>query len=103
MGIAPLTTDKLPSGEHTLLLMKDKYNPYEVKITIPDNDTLKMTPHLVGNFAMVEIQAVEGAEIWVRVFHIGKVNWNMAFIRLMQRKRITILHLLRVRWVLVIL
>ena len=76
VGIAPLTTDKLPSGEHTLLLMKDKYNPYEVKITIPDNDTLKMTPHLVGNFAMVEIQAVDGAEIWVNNEIKGVSYWK---------------------------
>ncbi len=76
LGKAPLTTGKLSSGDHTLLLMKDKYNPYEVSITIPDNDTLKMTPQLSGNFTMVEIQAVEGAEIWVNNEIKGVSYWK---------------------------
>lgn len=76
LGKAPLVTDKLPSGEHSLLLMKNKYNTYEKKITISDNDTIKLTPHLSGNFVPVEIQTIDGAEIWVNHEIKGVSNWK---------------------------
>lgn len=76
MGKAPLITNKIPSGEHTLKIVKNKYHYFEKKIKISDCDTLKITPILEGNFIVMDLKAMEGAEIWVNNEMKGVSSWT---------------------------
>ena len=76
MGKAPLVTDKIASGNHILKIVKNKYDVFEEKIVIADSDTLKMNPILTGNFIVMELKSMDGAEIWVNGEMKGVTSWK---------------------------
>ena len=43
-GMAPLTTEGIPSGQHTLRIIKPLYKPYESTFTVFDGQTTDLSP-----------------------------------------------------------
>ncbi|MBQ7311739.1 MAG: PEGA domain-containing protein [Alistipes sp.] len=57
---------QLPSGEHTVRIIKSRYKPYQTVVNILDGHTVSITPTLEPNFASVTIKASSpDVEIWL--------------------------------------
>ena len=57
---------QLPSGEHTVRIIKSRYKPYQTVVKILDGHTVSITPTLEPNFASVTIKASSpDVEIWL--------------------------------------
>ena len=76
IGTAPLKSDKLSSGEHSVRLVLNKYKPYTTTITIRDNQTTNLNPTLSADFATVSLTAPNGATIWVNGTQKGTGSWS---------------------------
>jgi hypothetical protein len=76
LGIAPLTTDKLPSGRYGVKIVKEYYHNYEAEIEIKDNETLNYAPQLAPNFANVSLKVDEGSSIYVNGTYKGETEWH---------------------------
>ena len=76
IGNAPIKSNKLASGKHTIKILKDLYEPYEDTITIKDGETLKYTPTLTANFATVTVTTSEGADIYIDNKKKGTTTWT---------------------------
>ncbi|MBQ7448353.1 MAG: SUMF1/EgtB/PvdO family nonheme iron enzyme, partial [Paludibacteraceae bacterium] len=60
-GTAPLRSANLASGIHSIRIVKDKYAPWEQKVTVEDEKTSTVHPRLTAQFARVTF-VVEGYE-----------------------------------------
>ncbi|MBR1786991.1 MAG: SUMF1/EgtB/PvdO family nonheme iron enzyme [Paludibacteraceae bacterium] len=60
-GTAPLRSVNLASGIHSIRIVKDKYAPWEQKVTVEDEKTATVRPRLTAQFARVTF-VVEGYE-----------------------------------------
>ncbi len=60
-GAAPLRSANLASGLHSIRIVKDKYAPWEQKVTVEDEKTATVRPRLTAQFARVTF-VVEGNE-----------------------------------------
>ena len=76
IGIAPVKSDKLASGEHSVRIVKEKYKPYSTTVTIRDNQTTTLAPMLSADFATVTLTTASGASIWVNGTQKGVGNWS---------------------------
>ena len=76
IGTAPLKSDKLASGEHSVRLVLNKYKPYTTTVTIRDNQTTNLNPTLSADFATVSLTAPNGATIWVNGTQKGTGSWS---------------------------
>jgi len=61
VGTAPLKTRRLPSGEHTVKIVKDKYATWLQTVTVQDEKTETIRPQLEAQFARVTF-VVEGSQ-----------------------------------------
>ena len=76
IGTAPLKSDKLSSGEHSVRLVLNKYKPYTTTVTIRDNQTTNLNPTLSADFATVSLTAPNSATIWVNGTQKGTGSWS---------------------------
>ena len=76
IGTAPVKSDKLSSGEHSVRLVLNKYKPYTTTVTIRDNQTTNLNPTLSADFATVSLTAPNGATIWVNGTQKGTGSWS---------------------------
>ena len=76
IGKAPILSDKLSSGSHTIRIAKNLYKAREERIVIEDNKTLDYAPKLEADFARVTISAGEDCNIYINDKHQGKSPWR---------------------------
>ena len=76
IGTAPVKSDKLASGEHSVRIVKDKYKPYSTTVTVRDSETTTLTPTLSADFATVTLTTASGATIWVNGVEKGSGSWS---------------------------
>ena len=76
IGIAPVKSDKLASGEHSVRIVKDKYKPYSTTVTVRDSETTTLAPTLSADFATVTLTTASGATIWVNGVEKGSGSWS---------------------------
>ena len=55
VGKTPVTSDNLPSGTHTVRVVKPLYKTHEERVVIEDNKTLSYAPELIPDFASVTL------------------------------------------------
>ena len=72
----PLTTEPIASGEHTVQVVKEMYQPAVQKVTVADGQTTPVTVRLMPNFAELIVNAPAGASIVVNNEQKGVGNWN---------------------------
>lgn len=72
----PTKTDTLASGEHTVTITKQMFQPSSQKIMIKDNETTILTLTMQPNFAEVEISAPNDATIWIDNNQKGTGLWQ---------------------------
>lgn len=76
-GKAPLTIGPLTSGVHKLLVAKDTYDNYSAEVLVVDNDTVKVSPCLNPNFAVVTVRTEDSnAQLWAAGKLLGTGEWT---------------------------
>ena len=76
IGTAPITSNGLPSGKHSVRIIKEMYKPYQATVIIADNKTTVHNPALMADFATINITAPDNAEIWVNNTKKGNGFWR---------------------------
>ena len=76
VGVAPLKTNNLPSGEHHVKIVKSLYAPFSQVVTVNDNQTIHVNPHLQANFSNVTINVENDADIYVNGERKGTGTWT---------------------------
>ena len=72
----PLTTEAIASGEHTVQVVKEMYQPAVQKVTVTDGQTTPVTVRLLPNFAELIVNAPAGASIVVNNEQKGVGSWS---------------------------
>ena len=72
----PSTTDALASGEHSVQVIKDMYQPSTQKVTVSDNQTTPVNFSLSPNFAELNISAPQQASISINGQKKGEGSWS---------------------------
>jgi len=72
----PLTTEAIASGEHTVQVVKEMYQPAVQKVTVTDGQTTPLTVRLQPNFAELTVIAPLGATIVLNNEQKGVGSWN---------------------------
>lgn len=72
----PATTDKLKSGEYTVRVIKEMYQPYMQRVIVNDDKTTEINAFLQPNFAELTINASTDAAIYINNVLKGKGSWN---------------------------
>ena len=76
IGKAPIKSEALKSGEHTVRIVKGMYEPYSERVTVRDNETTTLSPTLTADFARVTLTVDADAEIWVNEERKGVRTWT---------------------------
>jgi formylglycine-generating enzyme required for sulfatase activity len=76
IGTAPLITDTLESGPHTVKIEKALYSPFNETITVDGGQTLNISPKMTAHFARVTLIVGNNAEIWVNGECKGTGKWE---------------------------
>ena len=63
--ITPCTLERLSSGEHTIRLQKEWYQPAAKQINLKDGESASLSIEMQPTFGTVEISSIEGADIYV--------------------------------------
>ncbi len=72
----PLTTEPIVSGEHTIQVVKEMYQPLVQKVNVADGQTTTLNVTLQPNFAELTINAPAGASIVMNNQQKGTGRWN---------------------------
>ena len=75
-GKAPIVVPHLLNGPHKVLISKEEYNNLTATVYITDNDTLKFSPCLDPNFAVVTLTTTPNANIWANGVYKGTGTWT---------------------------
>ena len=76
VGKAPCKSRALKSGEYTVTITKELYEPYIEKIAVRDDETSVITPVLTADYATVTLKVDANAEIWVNDQRKGSRSWT---------------------------
>ena len=76
LGTVPFKSDKLASGQHSVLIVKELYKNAEASITISDGETYTYTPTLVANYGTVTINAGGEFDIYANGKLLGRSPWS---------------------------
>ncbi len=76
IGVTPIKTDKIKSGEHKVMVMKDMYKMTEKSFTVTDGQTTNATLDMSANFVNVTITTDSQSDIYVDEEYKGKGKWT---------------------------
>ena len=76
VGTIPMKSQNLPSGEHTIRIVKSLYNPYSQTVKVCDSQTTQITPQLSADYSTVTINVDNGADIYVNEKKKGTGSWT---------------------------
>ena len=76
LGLSPIKSDKLKSGSHTVMVMKDMFKMTEKSFTVNDGQTTNATLNMSANFINVTINTDADADIYVDDDYKAKGKWS---------------------------
>ena len=79
IGTTPITSGKLPSGTHTVRIVKRLYKEHTAQVVVEDNKTTTYAPELIPNFASVTLKsgtANDRFQIFVNDKFVGYSPWT---------------------------
>lgn len=76
IGYTPIKTDKLESGSHKVMVMKDMYKMKEETVVVSDGLTTNTTLKMSANFVNVTISTDSQSDIYVDEEYKGKGRWT---------------------------
>ena len=62
--VTPCILEEVPSGQHTIIVQKDKYSPRQQDVVVEDGQTSRLSISLDARFAKVCITSLDGAQIY---------------------------------------
>lgn len=62
--VTPCILEEVPSGQHTIIVQKDKYSPRQQDVVVEDGQTSRLSISLDARFAKVSITSLDGAQIY---------------------------------------
>jgi formylglycine-generating enzyme required for sulfatase activity len=75
-GKAPLVSDPLASGPHTVMAVKSLYQSQEQTVMVQDGQTHRVIPSMTADYATVTFTVANQAEIWVNGERKGVGQWT---------------------------
>lgn len=76
IGTAPIKSDKLTSGKHSVRIVKNLYKTFEGEVTISDGKTNEYAPNLTADFANVSLKVGDDCDIYINGTRKGKNFWH---------------------------
>ena len=76
LGLSPIKSDKLKSGSHTVMVMKDMFKMTEKSFTVNDGQTTNANIEMSVNFVIITINTDEESDIYVDEELKGKGSWT---------------------------
>lgn len=76
VGVTPYKSDKIPSGEHTVKVMKEMYFAAEEAFTVTDGFITEAKMTMSPNFVAVSVTTDSQSDIYVDNEKKGKGSWN---------------------------
>ena len=76
VGLTPIKTDKIKSGSHTVMVMKDMYKMKEQSYNVTDGQTTNVTLNMDANFVTITLTVDIDADIYVDEEYKGKGKWS---------------------------
>ena len=76
VGLTPIKTDKIKSGSHTVMVMKDMYKMEEQSYNVTDGQTINATLNMDANFVTITLTVDIDADIYVDEEFKGKGKWT---------------------------
>lgn len=76
IGQAPVTSKNIPSGTHTIRIVKQMYKTFEEQIMVKDNAILEFAPSLIADFANISLKTETGCTIYVNGERKGTAAWS---------------------------
>lgn len=76
VGNAPMKSEELPSGQHSLKIVKPLYIAYESMVLVEDATVTKMSPDLKENYAVVTVNVENDAEIYINGEYKANGAWT---------------------------
>lgn len=76
IGQAPVTSKNIPSGTHTIRIVKQMYKTFEEQIMVKDNAILEFAPSLIADFANISLATETGCTIYVNGERKGTASWS---------------------------
>ena len=76
IGTAPIKSDKLASGKHSVRIVKSLYKTFEGEVTISDGKSSDYAPSLVADFATVTLTVGNDCDIYINDELKGKGSWR---------------------------
>jgi uncharacterized protein (TIGR02145 family) len=70
------TSQRLKSGNYTVTVIKEQFQPASRQVTVKDNETTTLTLDMAPNFATVEINLPADATLYINNEQKGRGNWN---------------------------
>ncbi|MDO9633977.1 MAG: SUMF1/EgtB/PvdO family nonheme iron enzyme [Paludibacter sp.] len=74
--LTPMTTDALKSGEYTVKVMKEMYQPFAQKVLVNDAQTSTINGVLQPNFAELTLNAPLNAPLYINNDNKGNGTWQ---------------------------
>jgi hypothetical protein len=75
-GTSPFSSDRLASGEHTVQVLKEMYQPQTQKIIIQDGKTTEASLVMKPNYAEVNVAAPAESEVYINNELKGNGPWQ---------------------------
>lgn len=76
VGKAPMKSDILASGKHSVKIVQPLYHAYEEVVNVQDNETTSISPTLEPNYTSVTIKVGNNASIYVNEQYKGRSLWS---------------------------
>ena len=76
IGLTPIKTDKIKSGSHKVMVMKDMYKMNEKSFVVNDGQTTNATLSMAANFASVTVNTDSNSDIYVDEKYKAKGKWT---------------------------
>ena len=76
VGLTPIKTDKIKSGTHKVMVMKDMYKMKELSFVVTDGQTTNATLNMSANFVNITVKTDSQSDIYVDEEFKGKGSWT---------------------------
>jgi hypothetical protein len=70
------TSQRLKSGDYTVTVIKEQFQPASRRVTVTDNETTTLTLDMAPNFATVEATLPADATLYINNEQKGRGNWS---------------------------
>jgi hypothetical protein len=69
-------SEQLQSGDYTVTVIKEQFQPSSRQVTVKDNETTSLTLNMAPNFATVEVKLPSDATLFINNERRGTGNWS---------------------------